>query len=144
MGWRGRPFGPTIRYVTHRDDRIYKMHQDGMTYKEISDELGLPISTVGDAVRRVRSGGGKSATPLQVANHLARLRKLQDRIERAQEALTEAQADLDAEVLAARAHYVPWSDIASVLGLSVSHLSTRKYGYSSAPRRSLADRKDRW
>lgn len=101
------------------------MHQDGKTYKEIAEKLGIPISTVGDSVRRIRSGRPRRATPEEVSRHLQRVRVLNNRLAEAREAVKAAQRELDEEIYAARADQVGWPSIASVLALTPSHLSEK-------------------
>jgi len=110
--------------VTHDTERIYEMHRQGKTYQEIADELGVPLSTVGDIVRRFRRGRPVRTAAL-TAHHVRQLAALKEELENSREQLAAAQQALDEGVYAARADRVDWKSIASVLEVTPSYLSEK-------------------
>lgn len=46
------------------DDAVYRMHMQGMTYKQIGERLGIPKGTVASIIYRVRKSSGASEAEL--------------------------------------------------------------------------------
>lgn len=46
------------------DDTVYRMHMQGMTYKQIGERLGIPEGTVASIIHRVRKSTGASEAEL--------------------------------------------------------------------------------
>lgn len=45
-------------------DAVYRMHMQGMSYKQIGERLGIPIGTVASIIHRVRKSSGASEAEL--------------------------------------------------------------------------------
>lgn len=46
------------------DDAVYRMHMQGLTYKQIGERLGIPKGTVASIIYRVRKSTGASEEEL--------------------------------------------------------------------------------
>lgn len=46
------------------DDAVYRMHMQGMSYKQIGERLGIPKGTVASIIYRVRKSTGASEAEL--------------------------------------------------------------------------------
>jgi putative DNA-invertase from lambdoid prophage Rac len=56
---RGATLGRPVRLF--RRDRVVEMREKGMSWREISAELGVPVTTIREAVRRLKGGTEQEA-----------------------------------------------------------------------------------
>lgn len=57
------------------DDAVYRMHMQGLSYKQIGERLGIPKGTVASIIYRVRKSAGASEAELD-ATHAQRCEEL--------------------------------------------------------------------